>query len=315
MKEVISISKRLLLLPYLPSFIFLVIALSDVLFFEKHLLSYLPTTSKDLFLYYILFEFPHIIASFFMFCEKEYRAVYKDILYKKLIAIFILGILLLLVSQSTFYVIMIGYTLYHVVKQQFGIAKFYGPAESSLLTILLTLFVGVGSLAFISTALPVEANIIHAAATLGMLGVFAFFIFGKEEKKNVYLTFFMLSFGSSALLFGLGYTLLGLLSMRIVHDITAFIFYGVHNHNRKKDGNNPLFSLPLLRLLSPLVLTILFAFIFNLFYMVIARSVVDIPTASFILIGFYYMTSIMHYFIEGRIWKKGSLARNYIQVA
>lgn len=314
MKEVISISKRLLLLPYLPSFIFLVIALFDVLFFEVRLLSYLPTTSKDLFLYYILFEFPHIIASFFMFCEKEYRAAYKDILYKKLITISILGILLLLVSQSTFYVVMIGYTLYHVVKQQFGIAKFYGPAESSLLTILLTLFVGVGSLAFISTAIPVEANAIHAAAALGLLGVFAFFIFGKEEKKNIYLTFFMLSFGASAILFGLGYTLLGLLSMRIVHDITAFIFYGVHNHNRKSAGSNPLFTLPILHTFSPLILTILFALTFNLFYIAIVRSLTDIPTAAFILIGFYYITSIIHYFIEGRIWKKGSLARNYIHV-
>lgn len=314
MKEVISISKRVLLLPYLPSFIFLAIALFDILFFNKHILSILPTSSRDLFLYYILFEFPHIIASFFMFCEKEYRAAYKDVLYKKLIILFTLGILLLLVSQQIFYVAMIGYTLYHVIKQQLGIAKFYGKSEGILLRILLPLFIAVGSLAFISTAMPIEANVLKMASVLGLLGVLAFLMFGKEERKNIYLLLFMLSFGCSAILFGFGYILLGLLSMRIVHDITAFIFYSVHNHNRKKDGNNPLFNMPFIRVLSPVILTVLFAFIFNLLYMFTTKSAADSATLSFLLLGFYYMASVVHYFIEGRIWKKGSLARNYIHV-
>lgn len=315
MQDTLIISKRILLLPYLPSFMFLGVALCDILFFNRFLLSVLPTDIKSLFFYYIFFELPHIIASFFMFAEREYRVAYKEALYKKLLILIVAGIALFVFSQTLFYVIMVAYTLYHVVRQQFGIAKFYGVSESKLLNTLLVTSVAVGSVAFLSTTVPIKESLLTGASLIGLLGTLAFLVLGKEERKNIYLLLFMLSFGCSAMLFGLGYILLGLLSMRIVHDITAFIFYGTHNHNRKKDGANVLFGLFPLNKISPYFLTIAFALIFNLCYIYLVYSFKDSVIISTVLTGIYYIISIMHYFVEGKIWKKGTLARTYIQLS
>lgn len=315
MQDTLTISKKILLLPYLPSFVFLGAALCDILFFNKLLLSVLPADIKSLFFYYIFFELPHIIASFFMFAEKEYRLAYKEVLYSKLLILTAAGIALFAFSQSLFYVIMVAYTLYHVVRQQFGIAKFYGMSEGRLLNTILVTSVAVGSVAFLSTAVQIKESLLEGASILGLLATLTFLVIGKEERKNIYLLLFMLSFGCSAVLFGLGYILLGLLSMRIVHDITAFVFYGTHNHNRRKDGANVLFRLFPLNKVSPYFLTIAFAIIFNLCYIYLVYSFKDSLTISMILTGVYYIISITHYYIEGKIWKKGTLARTYIKLS
>ncbi|MBP6888360.1 MAG: hypothetical protein KBC21_01535 [Candidatus Pacebacteria bacterium] len=314
MRQTITISKNTLLLPYILSFLLLGVALCDMLFFDGFLLSILPVTATGLFLYYIFFEFPHIIASFFMFLEKEYRSAYKVAVYKKLLTLVVLGIILLVTHEAFFYSAVIIYTLYHVVRQQFGVSKFYGTSEGYLLNGLLVSSVAVGSIAFFSTIVPINGTVLQSTSIVGLLGVLIFILFGKESRRNLYLLFFMLSFACSAFLFGMGYILLGLLSIRIVHDITAFIFYGVHNHNRKKDGHNILFNLPLLKTVSPLILTVVFALTINLFYIYLVSLFRDTISAAFMLTAIYYIVSVMHYFTESKVWKRGSLARNYIHI-
>ncbi len=311
----ISISKIFLYLPYIPAFFLLFLVIADIFLFKGAVHTVLPSNQEETFLYYIFFGLPHILASFFMFVEKEYRDGASFISHKKVALFVALGGTVFFLNQFLFYVLYVGYTLYHVVNQQIGIAKFFGLIKESLfLRVLSYVFIFVGSFGYITSVTTVREDALLFITLTGVTSAASFLLFGGELRQNKYLLLFVLSFLCSAILFGLGYGILGLVSMRIVHDITAFIFYSVHNANRKNDGNNILFCSPIVKKVSPLVLTPLYALLLNALYVIVVIKSNGLPLLTTFLLFLYYTLSITHYFIEGRIWKKGTPARNYIHV-
>ncbi len=251
-----------------------------------------------------------------MFTEKKYRAEIPFVPYKKLVLLICLGGTIFTLDQFLFYILYVGYTLYHVVNQQLGIAKFFAKVnEGLLLKIISYIFIFVGSFGYITSVTKVSEGTLFFVVLIGIICTFTFLLFGGELRQNKYLLLFVLSFACSVVLFGLEYGILGLISMRIVHDITAFIFYSVHNANRKNDGDNTLFTSPLVRKISPLILTPIYALLLNSLYVTLVIKSDGLPVLPTLLLLFYYALSVTHYFIEGRIWKKGSISRNYIQIA
>jgi len=286
----------------------------DVLVFNGALKSILPTSLSGVFLFITLFEFPHIIASFFMLGDSEYRSTYKKVLVKNLFLFVGAVFVLTLVSVQLFFFLYIVYTLYHVVRQQFGISKFYGFEKSRFLDLYQVLFVGMGSMALLSFQIGIPQMALVIAGGLVTTFTVVFFLYEKNNRKNIYLSLCVICFCFASIIFGLGYMVLGYLIVRIVHDITAFIFYSVHNYNRKKESDNLIYTSALTRGINPLVITPLLAIILNALYLYAMKSTSEHSLAYTVLLTIYFCLGLFHYNLEGSIWKKDSLARKYIQV-
>ena len=316
--HIVPLSKKVLLYPYYPAFLFLFIALCDTFFFNTSIQKILPKDIEQVFIYYALFELPHIIASLFIFGDKEYRTEYRPILYKNIFIVLPLIALSVVYIPKYFYIVYICYTLYHFTHQQFGIAKLYGIKKSRYISFLKYLFIIVGSLGVISTPGLLLPEILQTSILVTLLSVSVYFIVEKHNRKNIYLTLYILAFMSASFLFGFGYTFLALLSMRMVHDITAFMFYSSHNYNRKEDkesqSTNPIFSSKATRSIHPYILTPLLAISINLLYVYLVHASSLYFVAHTLFLSGYFFLGFLHYNLEGSLWKRDSLARNYIQI-
>lgn len=308
------ISKTVLNRLYIPAYILLGVAIIDKVFYGETLQQILPSNPYSLFLYHALFELPHIIASFFMLGDREYRTVYRTLIYKN-ISLALCAIPLVVYYPNLFYILYVIYTLYHVTKQQFGISKLSGLVETQLLHTLQYIFIAIGSLSLIATTYTVNSYLYLGALCILLGSVVAFFVSDTKNKGNTSVSRYVLSFTSSALLFALGYPLLGLIAMRIIHDITAFMFYSTHNYNRTRTHSNPIYTSLLTKHIHPYVLTPCLAVLINITYLYYLNFFKDTPLIhSALLIGGIAL-GIMHYNLESRVWKRGSLARNYVHLS
>jgi len=61
--------------------VLLLLAAADYLFFNGAIRSVLPAHPEDVFLFALLFNIPHAVASFFSFADKEYLSFYRSKLF------------------------------------------------------------------------------------------------------------------------------------------------------------------------------------------------------------------------------------------
>ena len=310
----LTISKKVLLYPYYFSFVFFVIACIDLFFTHGTIKAFLPKSLSGVFLLVTIFEFPHILASFFMLGDSEYQQVYKKNITKNLLLFVAVAFAIIFLNKQIFYLIFLAYTFYHVVQQQFGIAKFYGYEKSSYLDLIKICFIVIGAMSLLSFRIDIPHIFFSVATLVSFFLVCIFFLYEKTNRKNPYLALYVVGFFVASILFGSGYTLFGYLSMRIVHDVTAFIFYSVHNYNRKPYSDNPIFMSFFTKSISPLVLTPVLAICLNILYIYTIKIFLSIDFLQTMLLTVYFGLSLAHYNLEGSIWKKGSLARNYIRL-
>ncbi len=314
MQQLLPISKKLLLYPYCLSFFFLVVSLFDIFVYHEALQKMLPRSLSEIFIYYAIFELPHIIASFFMFADKEYISVFKKILFRNILLLVLCGSIVIIFNKNLFYILYITYTLYHVIRQQFGIAKIFGLIPSNYLTYLQLVYIVTGTLALLSFTYIIPTTWFHFSVFLSLFSSLLYFILEQKNRSNLYLTLCVLSFTAATILYGTGYIILGFLALRIVHDITAFIFYSTHNYNRKNESSsNLLFSSPITQKMNPLYLTPLLAISLNLIYIYTVQYSSDTILHS-LLLSLYFGLAMIHYNIEGSVWKNNSLARKYIHI-
>lgn len=314
MSQFISLSKKILLYPYYVSFLFLVVAIIDTFFFSGTVKKILPKDLSSVIIYYALFEFPHILASFFMLGDKEYRVSFKKILTRNVYLLMACAFFVILFNLELFFILYIGYTLYHAVRQQFGIAKMYRLSPSRFLTVLQYIFISTGMTALLGMTIPIPKIIYEICLFIVVISIVTYFLYEKENKKNIYLTMYVLSFAASGILYGTGYLFFGLLSMRVVHDITAFMFYSTHGYNRKLEAYNFIYSSFLTKKINPLYLTPILAISINLILLYIVHMTLNVVMIQIVLLSIYLGGGMVHYNMEGSIWKNGSIARRYIQV-
>jgi hypothetical protein len=106
------------------------VVVADQFFLGKMLLPYLGMNSLLIPLYLLFFEMPHIIASFLGFVDTEYVQRYKFSLTVVLPMLLIGVVLLLYVHFLTAVVFYLCATVYHVIKQQTGIALILGAKRN-----------------------------------------------------------------------------------------------------------------------------------------------------------------------------------------
>lgn len=121
----LSVSFRLLLSLYAIIPICLVVLWLDQLSFNHALRDMLPSSPSHFLLFQVLFGTPHIIASnLLLFSNADYVQTFKNKLIGMtlFIALFF-GVGSLFIPYRVLYIISACWTVYHVLKQQHGIAK------------------------------------------------------------------------------------------------------------------------------------------------------------------------------------------------
>ncbi len=331
-KKQLAVSFRLLLSLYAVIPICLAIQLLDQWFLGGYLRTFLPTSPNSFVLFQILFGTPHIIAStLLMTTNTEYLNFYRrKILWMSFALAVFFGVGNIVLPYHFLYILVASWTVYHVLKQQHGVARgvcrlsdkqFYSQLW---LGILAGIFVYIGifmknslssdqaefvryGAGFFCLALLVNTLLVHNAVVTrtGKLFLWA----------NTLLVL------SSFYLYSQQYYFLAILVPRLVHDATAYVFYVVHDVNRhagqprnfvyraaKKIKVNVFLVLPVISFVLAYGLQQYGDALFNslmqfLFGMEIRKAI----TVG--LLGYF---ALMHYYTESFIWKNGSPYRKFI---
>lgn len=330
--NMLSVSFRLLLGLYALIPLCLLLQLSDQFFADGYLLQRLPTSPKGFLLFQILFGTPHIIASTILITtNKDYFVTYKTkILWMTLAIVLFFGVGSQFLSYRLLYILVASWTVYHVLKQQLGVAR--GICGLSGWRFYLQLWLSVIAGLFIylgiflkNNLLPEQAEMIKQLAAVFCLALLGSTLICQRPIVSLFGRAFLWANTclvlSSFYFYMQQYYFLAILVPRLVHDTTAYIFYVVHDYNRhNKHPQNFIYHfanklkinifivLPVLSFALAFVLQqygdVYFYRIFDyLFGMEIHRA---------ITLGLLGYLALMHYYTEAFIWKKGSPLRRYI---
>lgn len=310
-----TISTRVLLGIYaiLPAIVLLMFI--DLLFFSGAIKHALPHFPEEILWYMLLFNFPHIIASFFSFADKEYLMRYKRPLMRGLPLIALAAIALPWLSISATVITLILYTMYHNISQQTGIAsilmqhrdKWTQAWRWSLILFGLFLYTRIypSPLSFAITT-HTDSIIIVFLILITLLTIMV----TRQSKTLIGKWYGLGTMGIAAtgtIALYMGYPIVTITILRIVHDITAFIFYITHDKNRNRETMHNFFYrkiLPNTRLF-PIGIP-LFGILFT--YIIQGGGVST-------TIGIFFFVAVTHFFIEGFMWKAGSPHRANIAFA
>jgi hypothetical protein len=314
-----AISPRILLAVYaIVPFLFLVI-LADRFFWDDYLKGTLTMSTTTTALYVLFLEVPHIIGSFIGYADTEYLNSYRR---KLFVHLPILCIATYVLASFQFALLFLGYliyTMYHALRQQMGIAKLLlnNPHTVVLHRVWGIAGISAGSIGSLYVYKPYIVDWVAEYITFELLtgvtvvsaGLSLWYLL-RTWKKSIgwmyLLATIVLLLGMYGALF-LGYLFFAILMIRFVHDVTAFIFYAVHDGNRNSETvRNSIYSIlkpigiPLL-LTTPL-LAVVVAYVLRTHTPLFTQGAYAV-----MLIGF------VHYYIEGFMWKYGSLHRSQIR--
>lgn len=301
-----TISTRVLLGIYAVIPVIVLLMFADSLFFGGAIKHILPHFPEEILWYMLLFNFPHIIASFFSFADKEYIAHYKYQLLRGLPIIALLAIALPFLSITATVIILVLYTMYHNISQQTGIAsilmqhrdKWTQAWRWSLISFGLFLYVLVYpsplSLAVTSRANSITMVFLVVTLLLTM-------IVTRQSKTLIGKWYAIGTMGIAATgtcALYMGYPIITITILRIVHDITAFIFYITHDTNRNQKAMHNFFYRKILPNVRAFPIGIPLLGIF--FTYIIQGGGVSTT------IEIFFFVAVTHFYIEGFMWKAGS---------
>jgi hypothetical protein len=293
------------------------LGLYDYYFGGRALLPYMGLTSLLLPLYLLFFELPHIISSYVGFFDREYLGFYRRHLLLWL-PIMLIGFAFLIAWQlSVAIVLYLVATMYHVMRQQTGIALLFGVPKARLfhawswLTIVITtmmyLTLGVPELVGpILTQWAYQVSVVFLAI-LGLLSLFLAHR-SKSASARFYIGMTWLMLVASYSLLVLGYLFLAIIMIRVIHDVTAFLFYITHEINRNQTTvQNWLYRL------VPGIPKALYVVVPALGVGVGLALRESVTSAEAIFIVSMFL-ALVHYYLESIMWKRDSLHRKYVRV-
>lgn len=313
MDDKLFISKKWLLGIYVTIPISLLIVFIGHLFFKNNFEVFLLNSPENFLIYSFLFNLPHIMATGVMFADKEYISFYKSNLILALIFITFLTFLLpSIIGLKTFSIIYFILTIIHVISQQFGIAKIL--AQVSGIFFQTWKIIGIFIAIIISTPelFAIEKNILLIVFINFLFFLFTMFLCHKSKSMlgKLYIFSNFLLIASISFLFIAHYYFFVIFLTRIIHDVTAFTFYIVHDHNRNNKNINNFFyrvfrftGIPII-ILCPLLAVII------AFPLTFATKIVNIQYLEYIVVFF----TLFHYYTERFVWKQPFLHRNSINI-
>lgn len=305
---------RLLALYFIVPACFVAVLL-DALVFHGALRRALPSHPDDIAFFTVLFNGPHIIASHLIFIDREYLAHYR----KNLIGF---GVVLTLVSIAVFgYSFRLGFflsllfTFWHIITQQVGLtgAQLRNSSPTFQAWKWMAIAMGVGAYVMtIGRGVPgfeVRTPFGWIAAALAIPSTIAAILLHRRAPNagarrylwaNQWMLLGMLAFSVTR------YPFFAILMPRVVHDLTAFYVYLVHDHNRSADG--PRRNL-VYRAAASLGMP---TWVFGPLLAIAIAYFVDRVLSRHGVFVVIYVLSAFHYYMEGVVWKRGTPHRVYV---
>lgn len=331
-EEKLSVSFRLLLSLYAIIPVCFLLQLLDVYFWHGGLQEKLPNSPTQFLLFQIIFGTPHIVASNILLVSNgEYLKFYqKKIIWMTLGLAVFFGLGSLFIPYRVLYVAVACWTVYHVLKQQLGVARGVCSLSSRSFYILLWLSVTAGIFIYIGIFLKNVLDIqqTHWVQQISAVLCIALFLAALVYQRSA-SSFFGKWFLWANVLLVLGsyyfyiqqYYFFAILMPRLVHDATAYIFYVTHDYNKHhQHPQNALYRyaarcnihtfivLPVCSLFLAFVLQsygdIAVNFITNVLFSINAGKVITVG-----LLGYL---ALMHYYTEAFTWKFNSPYRQFI---
>lgn len=305
----------------------------DQMVFNHVLRDMLPSSPSHFLLFQILFGTPHIIASnLLLFGHADYRSTFKNkIIGMTLFIVVFFGIGSLFIPYRVLYIITASWTVYHVLKQQHGVAKAVCRLPNWAFYLQLWLSVSAGIFIYMGIFLKNSLSPEHAQWVLQIASVLtaALLITTVVCQKYVPSRFGVYFLWANTLLvvaswyvYSQQYYFLAILMPRLVHDITAYSFYVSHDVNRHGQApQNSLFKLAArCHMPAALVLPVL-SFLLTYLLQVYGDDMVNLILQTLfstqiykaVTLGLIGYLALMHYYTEAFVWAAGSPLRRYIR--
>lgn len=307
--------------------------LADVFFWGNYLQSILPNSPTHFLLFQILFGTPHIVASAILLTSnKEYLQFYKLKLIVITVAIIIVfGIGSLYISYKILYISAVCWTVYHVFKQQHGVAKGVCRLPSWAFYWMLWLSVSAGISVYIGIFLKNSLDVqqtewVKMVAGVLTIGLILSSVLCQRYVKTGFGKTFLWSntllIVSSFYFYIQQYYFMAILVPRLVHDATAYVFYVTHDYNKHhQKPQNIIYQYAKKCHLHIFIVLPLFSFALTYVLQTYGDEMVTILSRYFfdseirkaITLGLIGYLSLMHYYTEGFTWQAGSPLRRYIR--
>jgi hypothetical protein len=328
----LAVSFRLLLGLYAIIPLCLLLQLLDSWFWHGALQTLLPSRPTHLLLFQVLFGTPHIIASTIVLTSnKDYFAIYKTkLLWMTLALAVIFGAGSLFIPYRVFYIAVAAWTVYHVLKQQLGVARGVCRLPDWAFYVLLWLSVSAGVFIYIGIFLNNSLDVaqvqwIKTMAGMLCLGLMAHVGYCDRYVKTPLGRWFLWSNAllvlSSFYLYVQQYYFFAILLPRLVHDATAYIFYVTHDYNKHHEHpQNFIYRVAQRCRLSVFVVLPLLSFLLAFVLQAYGDKAVEYLTQvlfgveirQVITLGLLGYLALMHYYTEAFTWKHGSPYRQFI---
>lgn len=301
--------------------------------FHHALRDMLPSSPGHFLLFQVLFGTPHIIASnLLLFSHTDYVLTFKNKLVGMtlFIALFF-GVGSLFIPYQTLYIISACWTVYHVLKQQHGVAKAVCRLPNWAFYLQLWLSIGAGIFMymgiFLKNSLEQDeaALVLQIATVLTLALTLSTVVCQKQVHSKLGVMFLWantLLVAVSLFVYSQQYYFLAILIPRLVHDMTAYSFYISHDVNRHGDNpQNGLFRmaarchfpvalvLPLLSFLLTYLLQVYGDDMVN----AILQTLFSTQIYKAVTLGLIGYLALMHYYTESFVWAAGSPLRRYIR--
>jgi hypothetical protein len=299
------------------------LVLIDQLFLQGLLKDLMDIGAEHMITLMAVLTFPHIVASLLSFADREYCSYYRTPLLKG-IAIS-LGLALFskyLVGGHTILITIAFYSLYHNIMQQFGISTMMLRQKPTHTYVAMKWLMVIPScLGYAVVTFPFfpgmadyrELYMQIVGISIGIATVLAgryyFEIRKKPDIPAIGLQYFVSNVLWMVISYAMvvaGYANLAILVSRVVHDCTAYWIYTVHDNNRNAGTmHNWFYAWPQKIGLKPRQIILPVSLIVSLSLLAVEGS----GDLMAIIIG---ALNVMHYYIEGHTWKRGTPHRKYV---
>ncbi len=329
----LAVSFKLILGLYSIIPICFIIYMADVLFWRNYLKTILPSSPTHFILFQILFGTPHIIASAIVLTSnKEYLQFFKPkLIGMTMFIVAFFGFGSLFISYKMLYITTACWTVYHVFKQQHGIAKGICRLPGWAFYWMLWLSVSAGIFIYMGIFLKnslddqqvVWVKLIAGTLTIGLvLSSVLCQRYVSTQFGKYFLWSNTLLIVSSFYFYTQQYYFLAILIPRLVHDATAYVFYVTHDYNRHhQTPQNSLYKFAARCNIHVFLVLPLISFALTYLLQAYGDAWVNIITQYFfgtdiykaITLGLIGYLSLMHYYTESFTWQSNSPLRRYIR--
>ena len=329
----LAVSFKLLLGLYLIIPLSFLVYLADEMYWGNYLKSILPSSPTHFLLFQILFGTPHIVASAILLTTNtEYLQFFKSkLIIMTILIILVFGVGSLFIPYKVLYIITACWTVYHVFKQQHGIAKGVCRLPRWAFYWLLWLSVSAGIFIymgiFLKNSLGVQqaewVKLIAGTLTIGLiLSSVLCQRYVPTRFGKCFLWSNSLLIVSSFYMYIQQYYFLAILIPRLVHDATAYVFYVSHDYNKHhQKPQNTLYKYAARCNIQVFLVLPIMSFVLAYLLQAYGDQLVNIISGFFfgteiykaITLGLIGYLSLMHYYTESFTWQAGSPLRRYIR--